>query len=100
MRPRAPGIGDAVAIRCAADHRAAGDLAMMLRDQEVERRLDDRELQAEPLRDLRAFQLAGKMQRLEDELHHQVERQTGLRQRDRRRRMNDRWRGCRRPVVA
>ena len=49
----------------------------MLRLQQLERRLDDRKLQAEPARQLGAGQLAGEVQRLQHELQDQVEREPG-----------------------
>ena len=52
--------------------------------EEVERRLDDREVQAQAPRQLAAGQLSGKVQRLQRELHEQIEAEPGFLRRRRR----------------
>ena len=54
---------------------AADDFALMQPLDELERRLDHRELDAESARDLDAGQLAGKVQQLQDELDEQIQAQ-------------------------
>ena len=77
-RAGAAGVGDAVAVRRAADEAAANDRNLMLSLQELERRSNDRELQAEPPRQVGAGQLAGEVQRLQRELQDEVERESRL----------------------
>jgi hypothetical protein len=57
-RPGAPGIGDAIAVRCAADETAANNRNLLLGLEQVEGRLDDLKVEPEPARQLRAGQLA------------------------------------------
>ena len=86
----AAGVGDAVAVRRAADDAAADDLDLVLRLQELERRLDDRKRRARAAGQLGPGQLAGEVQRLEHELQDQVEPESGFLQRLRRsRKRND-----------
>ena len=44
---RPPAVGNAIPVRCAADHRPTGDLAVMLTDQLVDGRFDHRKVQAD-----------------------------------------------------
>ena len=92
LRSRAAGIGDSIAVRGPADHGAASDLDLMLLLDESERRLDDAEPQAHPRAQLDAAELADEVERLERELDDEVQRQAGLLQCRRRRRMRqNRW---------
>ena len=61
-----------------AGNRAAGHLHLPLPLQQLECRLDDREIDTEPQRHLGALQLAGKMQVLQGELGDEVEAEARL----------------------
>ena len=72
-----PDVRDPVAVGGAAE-RAAGDLALVLLLDDGEDRLEGRERQAQPPRQLGAGQLAGQVQRLQDQLGDEIAAEAGL----------------------
>ena len=77
-------IGDPVAITGPAQHGTAGDFDVTMPHQRFDDGLDDGEIHAEAPRQLGSDEFAGKVQRLERELNHHVQRQPGLLERCRR----------------
>ncbi len=88
-----PGVGDAIAIRRPANDTAADNLALMLCLEQIQCRFDDRKRQPQPATYLGPSELSGKMQRLENELDHEVESNPGFLHRLRRSRVRDDF-GC------
>ena len=74
----AAGVSDAVAVGGAADETAADNHQLLLRLQQINRRRQHPERQAEPPRQLGSGELAGEVQHLEHELQHQIERETAF----------------------
>jgi hypothetical protein len=86
-------IRQAVPERRTAEHRSSRDLAVVFALEQRKRRLDDLERHAQALAQLRSRQLASEMQRLGDDLQHQVTRKPGLFEVGRRRRIQRRVSG-------
>ena len=72
------GVGDPVEKRGSTHDAAAGDLDVVLIDEQLEHRFDDRKVELESVAELGARQLPREMQGLERQLQDQVHVQTGL----------------------
>ena len=77
-RADAPPVGQPVTVRRRAEHRAAGNLQVLLALEQHQRRLDHLERHAQTIGQRGADELAGQMQRLGDDLQDQVGRQPGV----------------------
>src|SRR4029453_7719921 len=81
--PLTSGIGDAIAIGGPADAGTADDLALMQPLDEVDGRLDDRELQPEATGNLDPGELARVVQQLQEQLNDQIKGEPGRLERHR-----------------
>ena len=79
-RAGAARVGDPIPVRSRTEHGAARDLTLPVRPEAVEDRLDHRKGETEPTRQFRPGEFAGKEQRLQHQLHHEVLAQPCFRQ--------------------